>query len=247
MLSRLKRWVWKVLTPTQIGILQRPALLLAKPPIGQVNFGDLRRTEPLAAGWGLDRGHPVDRYYIENFLAAHRQDIRGRVLEVESNRYTMRYGGVQVTHSDVLMPVEGHPGTTLVADLTSADHLESNLFDCIILTQVLQNIYDYRAAIQTTKRLLKPGGVALITVAAMASLVYGEDGDFHDYWRWMRLALEKDFLAFFSADKLKVEAWGNVLSVTAFLYGLGSGDLKREELEVNDPACPLILTVRAVK
>ncbi|MFN8418882.1 MAG: methyltransferase domain-containing protein [Anaerolineae bacterium] len=247
MFSRVKRWLWHLLTPTQIGILQRPSLLLTKPTIGQVNFGDLRRTTPIAAGWGLDRGHPVDRYYIENFLAANRQDIRGRVLEVESNRYTLRYGGDQVTQSEVLMPVAGHPGTTIVADLTSADHVPGDSFDCIILTQVLQNIYDYRAAIQTTKRLLRPSGVALITVAAMASLVYGEDGDFHDYWRWMRLALEKDFLAFFEAQKLKVEAWGNVLAVTAFLYGLGSGDLKREELDTNDPNCPLILTVRAVK
>src|SRR5690606_28448862 len=55
-------------------------------------LGTLRRTTPLSDRFGSDRGTPVDRYYIENFLEEHRQDIRGRVLEVKDSDYTDRYG-----------------------------------------------------------------------------------------------------------------------------------------------------------
>ena len=46
------------------------------------DLGDLRRTEPISRTWGADRGRPVDRYYIDSSLEAHRADIRGHVLEI---------------------------------------------------------------------------------------------------------------------------------------------------------------------
>ena len=51
-------------------------------------LGTLRRTRPLSNDFGYDRGTPVDRYYIERFLAQHRSDVRGRVLEVKEPIYT---------------------------------------------------------------------------------------------------------------------------------------------------------------
>ena len=36
-----------------------------------VDWGDLRRTDPVSRDWGYDRGTPIDRRYIEEFLAAH--------------------------------------------------------------------------------------------------------------------------------------------------------------------------------
>ena len=42
-------------------------------------LGTIRRTTPLSDHWGRERGTPVDRYYIERFLAAERDVIRGRV------------------------------------------------------------------------------------------------------------------------------------------------------------------------
>ena len=42
-------------------------------------------TKPVSDHWGWDRGTPVDRYYIEQFLAEHAADVRGRVLEVKDS------------------------------------------------------------------------------------------------------------------------------------------------------------------
>jgi hypothetical protein len=52
-----------------------------------VDCGDLRRLTPLSRCFGFDRGKPVDRYYIENFLASRAGDVRGRVLEIADKMF----------------------------------------------------------------------------------------------------------------------------------------------------------------
>src|SRR5207302_1422674 len=113
---------------------------------------------------------PIDRYYIENFLARHDSDIHGRVLEIGDDAYTRRFGGSRVTKSDVLHVAEGNPKATLVADLAQADWVPSEIFDCIIFTQTLQFIYDVKTVVRTLFRILKPGGVLLATVPGISQL-----------------------------------------------------------------------------
>ena len=69
---------------------------VTRPWAGCVRFGSLRRLSPISSVWGLDRGRPLDRYYIENFLESHRTDVRGRVLEAGNNAYTVRFGDDRV-------------------------------------------------------------------------------------------------------------------------------------------------------
>jgi hypothetical protein len=107
-----------------------------------VRFGDLRRQIPVSRDFGFDRGLPIDRYYIESFLEKYAADIRGRVLEIGANTFTTRFGRDHVTQSDVLHVNNNNPVATIVGDLASADHIPSDLFDCVILTQTLQLIYD---------------------------------------------------------------------------------------------------------
>ena len=51
----------------------------------------------------------------------------------------------------------------------------------------------------------------------------------------------------FSSDGVKVEAYGNVLTSTAFLHGLTIDELDQKELDYHDPDYELIITVKAVK
>src|SRR5690606_675442 len=90
--------------------------------------------------------------------------IHGRVLEIGDNTYTLRFGGDRVSISDVLHVDEGHAGATITADLTSAEHIPGDQFDCIVFTQTLQFIFDASAALRTLHRILRPGGVLLCTV-----------------------------------------------------------------------------------
>jgi SAM-dependent methyltransferase len=217
------------------------------PPVGSVRFGDLRRLKPISRVFGFDRGLCIDRYYIENFLAKHAEDIRGHVLEIGDDTYTRRFGGDRVARSDVLHVQEGNPKATIVADLTCADSIPSDTFDCIIFTQTLQVIYDVRAAIRHLHRILKPGGVLLATFPGISQISRYDMDRWGDYWRFTTLSARRLFEEVFPPGNVTVRAYGNVLAAVAFLHGLSAEELRREELDYHDPDYELIITVRAVK
>ena len=192
-----------------------------------MEFGSLRRVTAISQDFGCDRGRPIDRYYIENFLECNKGDVQGRVLEVGDNAYTRKFGGDRVAVSDVLHVVEGEPQATIIADLASADHIPSNSFDCIILTQTLQLIYDVRAAIKTIYRILKPSGVLLATFPGI-SQTYDNEWSDSWYWNFTRLSARRLFEEVFPSANLKIETFGNVLAAISFLHGLAVEELSSE-------------------
>jgi len=214
--------------------------------VGEVNFGSLRRVEPISRDWGLDRGLPIDRYYIEGFLARNSVDIQGRVLEIGDDTYTRRFGGAQVTKSDVLHVEEGNPLATIIADLTCAEHVPSDTFDCIIFAQTLHLIYDVRATLQTLQRILKPGGVLLATFPGITQISHREWGGSW-YWSFTSFSAQRLFEEVFSEEKVRVQSYGNVLAASAFLYGIATEELRQEELDYRDPDYEVTIAVRAVK
>ena len=201
----------------------------------------------VSSDYGNSRGLEIDRYYIEKFLSEYASDIRGQVLEIKHNTYTVKYGGDRVAKSDVLHPVEGNPDATIVADLTKADHLPSNVYDAIIFTQTLQVIYDIRAVIATLYRLLKPGGVLLSTASGMAQLSLEDFDKWGEYWRFTSLSARLLFEEAFSAENVTVRSYGNVLAAISFLEGLAVEDLKKKELDAVDRSYEVLIAVRAVK
>jgi glycosyltransferase involved in cell wall biosynthesis len=217
------------------------------PPVGCVRFGSLRRVTPICRHFGFERGLPIDRYYIENFLGRHADDIRAHVLEIGDDTYTRRMGGDCVTISDVLHVEEGNPKATYVADLTCPDHLPSETFNCIILTQTLLFIYDVRTAIKTLYRILKPGGIVLVTIPGITQIVRWDMERWGQYWSFTKQSAQRLFTEFFPEDNVTVEAHGNVLAASAFLYGLATQELLQAELDYHDPDYEVIITVRAVK
>lgn len=207
-------------------------------------LGSVRRTRPLSDVWGRDRGTPIDRYYIERFLERERASIRGRVLEVMNADYTRRFD-TGVEQSDVLDVDETNELATVVADLAAADAVPSESFDCFILTQTLQYLYDLRAAVGHAHRILRPGGTLLCTVPAVSRI-----GRRHldvEHWRFTSASCSRLFGETFGEESVAVEAHGNVLVAVAFLLGMAREELKDEELEHRDPFFPVLLTVRATR
>lgn len=202
-------------------------------------------TVPLSDNWGQDRGAPIDRHYIEAFLTEHRGDIRGAVIEVRDSAYTDRFG-TGVHQREVLDIDSDNPRATIVADLTAADAVPADRFDCFILTQTLQFIYDTTAALHHAHRMLRPGGVLLATVPAVSRLAprYGLE---RDYWRFTPASCARLFGGAFGSERVTVRSYGNVRTGTAFLLGMAREELSRRELDAHDPYFPLILAVRAVK
>ena len=220
--------------------------LEGRPPVGHVQFGGLRRLTPISRQFGYDRGRPIDRYYIETFLSRRSYDIRARVLEIGDDSYTRQFGSLRVTHSDVLHVSRDNPNATIVGDLASADHIESDAFDCVILTQTLHLIYDVRAALVTLHRILRPGGVLLATFPGLSQIA---DTTWKHTWHWgfTTASARRIFAETFPGSEIQIEAWGNVLAATAFLHGLAEEELRPEELDYQDPEYEVLITIRAMK
>ncbi len=222
------------------------AELLRRGRPSKVDWGQLRRTEPVSRDFGYSRGTPVDRFYIERFLAVNSADVRGEVLEVKDPGYTQRFGGDGVTRSDVLDIDPANAEATILADLNDPSALPSERYDCVIFTQTLQLLYDYRTALRTLVASLKSGGVMLLTVPGITPVAHQALGNTW-YWSFTRIAIERLIRDIMPDADVRVEAHGNVLAATALLQGIAVEDVKAQELAIRDPDYPVIITARIVK
>ncbi|GEO05596.1 hypothetical protein AAE02nite_32600 [Adhaeribacter aerolatus] len=211
-----------------------------------INKGDFDRTMPFSIRYGFDRGGAVDRYYIENFLQQQADCIKGNVLEIGDNEYTLRYGGKKVSKSDIFHVNADNPKATVIGDLSNAPHVPDNSYDCVILTQTLQFIYDFKGALQTCYRILKPGGTLLLTVPGISQIEYG---DLEESWFWSftRPSMQKAMTEIFPGTNVEVQNFGNVFVATALLYGMGLPEIKKEQMDFTDPHYQVIITVKGTK
>jgi hypothetical protein len=103
------------------------------------------------------------------------------------------------------------------------------------------------SALKTLFRILKPGGVLLVTIPGISQIIREDMELWGDYWRFTAQSAQKLFEDIFSINHVSVNTFGNVLAASAFLYGLSVQDLRQEELDYHDPDYQVIISVRAVK
>lgn len=225
----------------------RPLLgpVMRRLPGRQAQWGTMRRAQPFSTHAGYDRGTPVDRYYIERFLRAHRSLIRGDVLEVKSSAYTRRFGGPAVARAHVVDIDPTNPRATLVCDLTQPAALPMGAYDSIVLTQTLQFVVDPEVALENLWGALRPGATMLITVPCLAAVDRGLAAS--DYWRWTPLGLGERLRRDCPGARISVAGQGNLLSGVAFLYGLAAEELTPSELEASSAEFPVVACASVAK
>ena len=214
-------------------------------PPGTIRWGTLRRTAPFDRSWGYTRGTPIDRVYIEQFLARHSDDVHGACLEVMNADYTHRFGNSRVASTDVLDINPANTAATIVADLGEPESLPPARFDCVIFTQTLHLVPDMARAVANVWQAVAPGGVLLLTVPAVGRHEARQNFH-HDRWRVTKTGLEW-LLSGLPGSHPEVTTYGNVLTCSAFLYGLAAEELSDEELHVFDREFPLIVAARVRK
>src|SRR5262245_21203790 len=79
--------------------------------------------QPLSQRGGFDRGTPIHRHYLEQFLQEFSSDICGHCLEFQEDSYTSRFGADKVTRLDILHKDNDNKNATLVADLTRPNNI----------------------------------------------------------------------------------------------------------------------------
>jgi len=211
-----------------------------------VGFDEAELMAPVSSDWGWDRGLPVDRYYIEAFLSCHANDIRGSVLEIGADWYTRKFGGDRLTQVEILDINQDNPRATIVADLARVSEIPAGKFDCVIVPQTLQFIYDVGSAILSLHKMLKPGGVLLATLPG-ATRTRIDDPSGPWYWGFTTASAQQLFQQVFSSGNVEVRSYGNLLAAVSFLRGLASEELSQKQLDSSDTNYQVLVCVRAVR
>lgn len=212
----------------------------------KVHWYNLKSIKPVSKVFGLDRGTPIDRYYIEKFLYKNKAYVKGKVLEIAESTYSKKFDG-GVTSFEILHVDDSNKKATIIGDLTKIETLPSNNIDCFICTQTLNFIYNYQDAVKGIHHLLKPGGVVLATLAGISQISRYDMDRWGDYWRFTTFSAQKIFSEVFGEDNIKIDFYGNVLSSISFLEGLAIDELSKEELDFKDNDYQMLITVIAKK
>ncbi len=151
---------------------------------------DPRRTTPLYRGFGYHRGTPVDRYYIERFLAGHAEVTRGDGLQVAEDGYVSWFGAGRLRSATTFHLANRAP-RRVVGDITQPDALPEGVFNCFICTQTLNFVPDVHSSMRGWRRLLKPGGHLLLTGAGTSQVSRYDADRWGDYWQFSQQGLAR--------------------------------------------------------
>lgn len=201
---------------------------------------------PVSRIFGSDRGKAVDRYYIEKFLDLYSDDIKGTVMEIANNQYTLKYGGDKVDKS-VVSHVMGWGRNAIKVNFETGEGVVENSVDCLICTQTLQYIFDLNKAIHNIYKILKPGGTALITVPGIKPLCEYDDNQWGEYWSFTSRSIDRLCSQVCDRDSYRVAQYGNVKAAAAYLYGVCVEDICTQDLEYHDQQFPFLIAARIRK
>jgi SAM-dependent methyltransferase len=227
------------------------ARVIRLPIVRQARFAQLRRMRPIANG--RQRGVPIVRHYWAQFLDTHQEDIRGHALEIGTTETIRRYGGSRLTAADAIDLAAHHSEITVVADLTKADAVPSNTYDCFVNQFTMHLIYDLESALYHSLRLLKPGGVLLANFPSVEycfarGLDMGTGGPLFVFWQFTPLQVENLFRrAGLEATDYELEIFGNLFTRIAYQMNMPAEELTRTELDHVDLGHPLLICTRVVK
>ena len=208
--------------PERVAAAGRGATEDTPPPVGALDFGHLRRVSPISTNFGFERGRPVDRYFIESFLADHAADVRGQCPRGPGERLHAEIRGQRVERarssacfpttrrrrsSAISRPARPFPGRRSTAQSSHR---------CSTCPRPPGGGPDIQ-------RILKPGGVALVTVPGISQVEWSESW----HWSFTLLSARQMFSEVFGEANVRARAYGNVLAATSFLWGIAVEELIR--------------------
>lgn len=200
---------------------------------------------PVSKRFGAERGKPVDRIYIERFLAENQDKIGGVVMEMADSGYTEMFG--KHVEQSLVLHLNGWGKSVIKGNLETGEGIPESCVDCFICTQTIQFIYDIHSVVRNIYRMLKSGGVALVTAHCLGQISLYDYHNWGEYWRFTDMSMRRLFAEVFEESKITVQSWGNMKTAIAYQYGLCAEDLQKEDFGIQDEQYPVIVTVAARK
>lgn len=211
-----------------------------------VCFGSFKKSEPVNPAFGFDKGSPVDRIYIDQFLGENASAIKGKVLEIGEATYSNKFAPRGLAETFVLSFYEGE-GVDYVGRLEDMKGIADESFDCIILVQTLHYVFNMFDALKEIYRVLKPGGTVLCCVPGLSQISRYDMDMWGDRWRLTDLSARELFETQFEASKVKVKTFGNAYTATAFIQGIPAERLRPKSFMTHHPDYQVLVSVVAQK
>lgn len=215
-------------------------------PFTPDRWGALAGANPFSDRFGMDRGTPIDRVFIEAFLSQHTHLVRGRLLEVGDDVYSRRCGSGHVLGADIVDVDPDNGSASLIADLAQPGSLPLGRYDCAIVVQTLQYVADLQTAVVNLHDCLVPGGALLVTVPGITRVDPG-DGRAADKWRFTPRGLFDLLERVFASDGIACVGYGDLHTATAFLYGLAAEEIGLGSGDGRTGDFPVVVCGRAVR
>ena len=129
--------------------------------------------------------YQTDRIELYEQIKCHSSFIKGRVLDVGAGSFS-RYKDLFNFDEYIKMNTEIGKNTDIIGKVENIPS-EDTAFDSVICTQVLGDVYELQKAFKEFYRVLRPGGVLLLTENLFDSL-HDEPNDF---WRFTQHSLRR--------------------------------------------------------
>ncbi len=142
------------------------------------------------------------REQVEQFLARHakQHDVRrARILDVAPQDWAGAAASFRLAMIETL-DIDPRSGATYIADLCADNRqrISSGRYDLIVCTEVLEHLLQPFDAVREIHRLLKPGGVVLVTTPFNFRI----HGPLPDCWRFTEHGLRALFAKGFEIEEL---------------------------------------------
>ncbi|MFN3343564.1 MAG: methyltransferase domain-containing protein [Flavobacteriales bacterium] len=238
--ASLKARVWRKIPPTWRRWYKRK-----KENASNLSFTN----QPVSSVFGIDRGTPIDRFYIHAFLRDNRSCFTGDGIEVGEVRYLDEFLPKNAKKTALVFDAGDAPAHAeiLSGDLTRKLELPSGVADVFVCTQTLNFIFELRDAIEGIHHLLKPGGVALITLAGITQLSRYDADRWGDFWRFTPQSAQKLFDERFGKGNVSVQSLGNPYAAHCILHGMAVEECEEKRLLEVHQDYPVVVTVIARK
>lgn len=195
---------------------------------------------PIRTSMGSGKENSISRAYVEKFILTNKSLIHGDILEIGRNVYK-NVVLIENIVSYSCLDIAAYPDIDIVADIQNMKNVESDRFDSIICTQVLEHVPNPFDAVDELYRILRPGGRLLVTVPFLNN--YHMEPD--DYWRFTEYALTFLLKKF---SHCAITSYGSTYHHVAATLGYRASEVDLDALERPDaPKFPIIVAAIAQK
>ncbi|MFZ1693679.1 MAG: hypothetical protein WAT74_10810, partial [Flavobacteriales bacterium] len=119
--------------------------------------------------------------------------------------------------------------------------------DAFICTQTLNFIFDVKRAVQGLHASLKPGGIALVTVASLSPISRHDADRWGDFWRFTPQGAQRLFEEVFGQGQVEVFAFGNSYAAACFVKGFATEECDATQLDELDADYSIVIGIKAQK